>query len=210
MNGMTKLMTLSALAAVVVMGAGCILEETDVELVVKATECMTFDENHTSETFVTPRTLNLADELDDALEDFDVEREDLVRGGMIMATYEVTVPPVHDWTLTGGITVERVDKAAGPVTVVNYTSQSLMDAYGEPVFADLVQAGVDLINDAIDDYIENTTHPNPVLLFKVVNGDCDPNPSVADPLVFEWDACVQFYVVIRKTLEVPDPFPGSD
>jgi hypothetical protein len=126
---------------------------------------------------------------------------------MIVATYEVLDPPAHDWTLTGAITVERVDNSDGPETVIDYASQSLMGAYGAPVFADLNEDGVDLINDAIDDYIAGQ---DPVLLFKVVNSACSPTPSSQDQLIFDWEACVLYYAVVAETLAVPDPFPGSE
>jgi len=207
MNRTMKLITVSALAALVAIGTGCIIEDTGVEIVLKDTYCMTFEESHQSATFVTPRTIDLAEKLDEALADNDLEREDVVRGAMIVATYEVTDPPSHDWTLTGAITVERTDIVDGPETVIDYASQSLMDAYGAPVFADLNEAGVNLINDAIDDYIAGQ---NPVLLFKVVNSACSPTPTSENQLVFDWEACVFYYAVVAETLAVPDPFPGSD
>jgi hypothetical protein len=207
MNRTMRLITVSALAAVVAIGTGCILEDTDVQIVIKDVYCLTFEENHESATFVTPRTIDLAEKLDEALAENDVDREDLVRGAMIVATYQVTDPPVHDWTLTGAITVERTDIADGPETVIDYASQALSDCTDEPVFADLNEDGVELINDAIDDYIAGM---NPVLLFKVVNSACSPTPSSGNPLVFDWEACVFYYAVIEKTLEVVDPFPGSE
>jgi hypothetical protein len=210
MNRTMKLITVSALIALVAIGTGCILEDTGVEIVIKDTYCMTFNENHESATFVTPDTLNLAEKLDEALADNSLNREDLVRGAMIVATYEVTDPPAHDWTITGEITVERMDIVDGPETVIDYASQSLMGAYGAPVFADLNQNGVNLINDAIDDYIAGGVSGSPVLLFKVRNSACSPTPSSVDPLVFEWEACVLYYAVVAETLTVPDPFPGSE
>jgi len=210
MNRTMKLITVSALAALVAIGTGCIIEDTGVEIVLKDTYCMTFEESHQSATFVTPRTIDLAEKLDEALADNDLEREDVVRGAMIVATYEVTDPPSHDWTLTGAITVERTDTADGPDTIIHYRSQALSDCTDEPVFAELDQDGVELINRAIDDYIENGLHSSPTLRFKVVNGDCSPNPSPSDRLVFDWEACVFYYAVIEKTLEVVEPFPGSD
>ncbi len=143
MNRTMKLITVSALAALVAIGTGCIIEDTGVEIVLKDTYCMTFEESHQSATFVTPKTIDLAEKLDEALADNDLEREDVVRGAMIVATYEVTDPPSHDWTLTGAITVERTDIVDGPETVIDYASQSLMDAYGAPVFADLNEDGVE-------------------------------------------------------------------
>jgi hypothetical protein len=208
MNRTMKIITISAaLAALVAIGSGCILEDTGIEIVVKDTYCMTFVENHSSETFTTPYTIDLADEIDEALDDAGVDSEQVTRASMITATYQVTVPPAHDWTLTGQITVERTDIVAGPEVIVNYASQALSACTDEPVFADLNEDGVDLINEAIDDYLDGG---DPVLLFKVQNGDCAPSPSSADRLVFTWEACVLYYAVVRDTLSVPDPFPGSD
>lgn len=207
MNRTMKLVTASALTALVAIGTGCILEDTGVEIVIKDTYCMTFAEDHASETFTTPYAIDLAQELDQALDDNGLEREQLVRGAMIVATYTVTDAPAHDWTIGGSITVERTDVVEGPEPVIDYASQSLMAAYGDTILADLNEDGVNLINDAIDDYIAGQ---NPMLLFKVQNGDCSPTPSESDRLIFEWEACVLYYAVIAETLSVVDPFPGSD
>lgn len=207
MNKTMKLVTMTTLAVLAILATGCITEKVGVEIVIRDTHCMPFAEDHETETFVTPYTLNLADELNEVLEDNDLDRDQLTDGAMFAAKYEVTVPPEHDWQLTGEITVERVDVASGPETVVNYTSQSLLDAYGAPVLGDLNASGVDLINDAIQDYIDGQ---DPVLLFKVVNGDCDPSPSSEDRLVFEWQACVYYYAVVLDSLDTVDVFPGSD
>ena len=186
MNRTMRLITTSAaLAALVAIGSGCILEDTGIEIVIKDVYCMTFEEDHESETFVTPSTINLAEELDQALEDNDVSPDQVVRASMIIATYQVTDPPAHDWTLTGQITVERTDIVEGPEVIVDYASQALSDCTDAPVFADLNEDGVNLINDAIEDYLNGM---DPILLFKVQNGDCDPSPSESDRLVFEWEA----------------------
>jgi hypothetical protein len=208
MNRTMKIITISAaLAALVAIGSGCILEDTGIEIVVKDTYCMTFAENHESETFVTPYTIDLADEIDEALDDAGVDPGQVTRASMITATYQVTVPPAHDWTLSGQITVERTDIVAGPEVIVDYASQALSGCTDEPVFADLNEDGVELVNDAIEDYLNGM---EPMLRFEVHNGDCAPSPSPVDRLVFEWEACVLYYAVVRDTLSVPDPFPGSD
>ena len=65
-------------------------------------------------------------------------------------------------------------------------------------------AGVELLNQALEDYIAGTA--DPVLEFAVENGDVDPNPSVQDMLVFDWRGCVAIHIVAGVSLEVPDPF----
>jgi hypothetical protein len=209
MNRTMKIITISAaLAALVAIGSGCILEDTGIEIVIKDSYCLSFAEDEDSETFTTPSTIDLAEELDEALEDNDVDPDQVVRASMIIATYQVTDPPAHDWTLSGQITVRRTDVAEGPVVIVDYASQALSDCTAEPVYATLNQAGVDLVNDAIDDYLGGVMRP--VLEFSVENGDCSPSPSETDRLIFTWEACVLYYAVVADTLSVPDPFPGSD
>jgi len=207
MNKTMKLLTAAATAILAALATGCIMEEVGVDIVIRDTYCMDFPEYHETETFTTPDTLNLAEELNQVLDDQGLERAQLVDGAMFTVTYEVTEAPVHDWDLTGTITVERLDVAGDTEIVVNYTSQSLLAAYGTPIFADLNEDGVDLVNDAIQDYINGQ---NPVLLFKIENGDCDPSPNSGDPLEFEWEACVYYYAVIRDTLDTVDVFPGSE
>ena len=75
--------------------------------------------------------------------------------------------------------------------------------------ATLVQEGVDLLNDALDDYLAGEM---PVLEFAVVSatGDVDPDPTPQDMMEFDWTACIAFHIVATVTTDAPDPFGGYD
>jgi hypothetical protein len=207
---MMRFLAFVALASLVLIaGGGCILETKTLDIVLDDDGCVQFSENQTSETFTTPDTFYLADELDQLLEDNDLARSDVKAARLISASYEVTSFDIADpnWLLTGAITVERQDVSDGPEHIIDYTSQSVLDAYNVRTVATLNEDGVDLLHRATDDYLDGQY---PVLIFKVQNGSVAPVPTTEVPLVFDWEACFGVYVIIEQEYEVPDPFPGSD
>jgi hypothetical protein len=187
------------------LGPGCILEEKVIEVVVSAETCAEFEEDEDSENFTTPVTIDYAEEIEDILADNGISRSDIMRAKLMKASYEVTsFSHTHDWVISGEITVERTDDPEGPATLVEYTSQSLEAALGVETPAALDPAGVTLINDALDDFVNGDD--DVTLIFAVNNGDVGPtSPSPADRLVFTWRACVVVHVLVAEELEVPDP-----
>ena len=203
---MMKFLAVLALASLVLIaGGGCILKTKTIEIVLNDDGCVQFSEYQTSETFTTPDTFYLADELDELLENNDLSPSNLKTARLSGATYEVTdfntADP--DWVVTGAITIERQDVSDGPENIIDYTSQSILDAYGVRTAAVLNEDGVNLLHRAIDD---DLLGGRPVLIFKVQNGDVSPSPTVGQPLVFDWEACFALYVIIEQEYEVPDPF----
>ncbi|MBD3368016.1 MAG: hypothetical protein GF405_07580 [Candidatus Eisenbacteria bacterium] len=203
----TTWIAIGFLAASLLVGAtGCILDEKVIELVFKNSTCMDFEEYHETEVFTTPEVVDVADDIDDALADQNLSRDDLLDAKLIGGTYQVTdFQHTHDWDISGTITVRRTDISDGPETIVIYTSQSLEDAMPAPVTAQLDSAGVALFNRALDDYLN---WEDPILEFSVNNGDVEPNPSAQDPLEFDWTACLKMYIIVDETYEVPDVFGG--
>lgn len=199
--------TISAVFAAVALclllgGPGCVLEEKVIEIVLKGETCAEFQENHDSEEFTTPVTIDYAERIDDILEDNDLGRSDIKRAKVMSATYQVTdFDHTHDWSISGYITVENLT-GGGPETVVNYTDQSLIAAQPAPVTASLDADGVLVINQALQDYLDGGY---PTLRFTVQNGSVDPSPSPSDPIVFTWEACIKIHVSYQEELEVPDP-----
>ena len=193
-------------AALLLGTTGCILDEKVIEIVFRNATCMEFEENHVTENFTTPEIVDVADDIDDALADQGLTRDDITEASLIGGTYQVTVfDHTHDWEISGSITVRRTDISDGPENIVFYTSQSLEDAMPAPVTATLNAEGVDLFNRALDDYLDGD---NPVLEFTVVNGDVEPAPSELDALEFDWQACLKMYVIVEEDYEVPDVFGG--
>lgn len=184
----------------------CVLEEKVIEIVVTGKTCVDFEENEDSENFTTPVELNYAAEIDSILEHNDLDRSDIESAHVVSATYTVTdFEHDHDWVISGAITVTRMDEAQGPATLIEYTSVSLEQVLEVEMPAVLEPGGVDLLNDALSDYITNPV-AYPVLQFTVENGDVEPAPSLSDSLVFDWTACVTIHVVIEETYETPDVF----
>ena len=208
MTAITKKAALLFLAAGLVAGmSSCILEDRTVEFVVTHETCATFDVNSEAASFVVPTSVFLADELNAALSDNDAAREDVVTARIVSLSYgvtEFTVPvSLHDWHVTGILTVERNDIADGPDTLLNYTDESVMDAYGKRIPAHLNRAGVEIVNRALDDFLAGG---NPVLVFKLNNDTVSPVPTALDPILFQWKPCIVMHIVTKKDIQVPDPF----
>jgi hypothetical protein len=183
-------------------GPGCILEEKVIEVVLTGSTCAVFVENHDTENFTTPVLLDYANEIDEILMDNGLSRDDIAMAKVMSATYQVTsFDHSHDWTISGVITVEWVGASAAE-TIVSYTAQSVEAAEPVPVQASLDADGVQVINDALADYLNGGY---PMLRFEVVNGDVSPTPSEADRLVFTWESCIKVHILYQEELEVPDP-----
>jgi hypothetical protein len=205
MNAIKKNAALALLAALLLAGAsGCITEDRTVEFVITEDTCAPFEVDEQGVSFVLPAYVFLSDELNGALEDNDVARDDIVTARIVSLAYEVTsFSQGHDWTITGSITVERQDISDGPDTLLSYTDQSVEDALGKRIPASLNADGVGVVNRAFDDFIAGG---NPVIVFKVRNGGVSPAPSPSDHLVFTWQPCLVTHIVVKKDMEVPDPF----
>lgn len=197
----------STMSAVVVLclllgGPGCVLEEKVIEVVLTGETCAEFPENHETEEYTTPVTIDYAETIDDILAGEGLARLDIAEAKVMSATYQVTVfDHSHDWTISGYITVEHLG-SGGPATIIDYTDQSLLAAQPAPLPASLNSAGVSIVNEALQDYIDGGY---PVLRFEVNNGSVTPAPSASDRLIFTWEACIKIHVLYQEELEVPDP-----
>ncbi len=193
------------LVAFALSGSNCLLDEKVLEIVYFHKTCADFEENEDSEVFTTPVIVDYAEDLDDILDDNAISKSDINSAHVVSATCMVTdFSHAHDWDISGVITVRRVDTAGAAVTLVTYTSQSVLGALNTSTPAVLSAAGVELINEALAEYIADTA--DPVLEFSVENGNVEPDPSAQDMLVFDWTGCVGIHIVAGISLEVPDPF----
>ncbi len=191
------------LVGLAVGGSDCILEDKVVQLVILGDACTDeFDEYHTTDNWTTPDTYDVSDDLDQILADNGIDKDQIISAKLISAAYMVTDAPVHDWDLSGTITVEY---DSGEQVIVDYTNQSLWEIDGVAKYADLNEAGVEVFNGAIEDYLNGLS---PVLTFRVRNGDVTPTPDGEDPIDFKWVACLKIYVVVEQDYEWPDIFRG--
>jgi hypothetical protein len=205
MKAIDKNAALILLTAVLLAGSSsCVMEDRTVEFVITQESCATLDVDSPTASFGEMAVIFLADELNDALGDDDAAREDVVTVRVVSLSYGVTeFSHTHDWTITGSFTVERQDVSDGPETLLNYTDQSVLEALGVRIPADLNADGVGVINRALDDFIAGG---NPVLIFRMVNSGVSPAPTVSDNIEFQWEPCLVTHIVVGKDIEVPDPF----
>lgn len=204
MKRFISLVTLALCLCAVSVSNNCILEEKVIEIVITDRTCETLVEYHESANFVTPAVINYAAEVDAILADNGYSREKIHSARVVSASYIVTeFDHTHDWVISGYIDVERTDITDGPATLLNYTSQSVTAAMGDVVVAPLEAPGVELLNRALDDYLDGG---NPVIRIAVHNGNVDPAPSAVDPIEFIWEACIVIYVTTQEEVEAPDPF----
>jgi hypothetical protein len=183
-------------------GGGCLMEEKVIEVVVKGETCIEFFEDHETQEYTTPVTVDYAQKIADILEEEGLSRSDIVEAKVMGATYQVTAfDHIHDWRISGDITAEHLGNG-GPSTIIAYTNQSLIAAQPAPIAAHLDAAGVSVVNEALQAYIDGGS---PMLRFEVNNGIVDPEPDESDRLVFTWEACIALHVVYREEVDVPDP-----
>jgi len=206
MKVITKNAALILLTAVLVTGASsCIMEDRTVEFVVTDETCAPFDIDSPLTSFQKTAVVHLADDLKQVLSDTGIAaRKDIVTARIVSLSYSVTqFSHFLDWEITGAVMVELQGGTDGPDTLFNYKDQSVEGAVGVRIPADLNADGVDLINGALDDFIHGG---NPVLIFTVKNREVKPAPRVSDHIRFQWEPCLVTHIVVKKDLEVPDPF----
>jgi hypothetical protein len=186
-------------------GTGCILEDKVVQIVFTDKTSAEFTQNSADEQFLTTEVIDYADQIDKILADNDIGRRDIETALLVSASYGVTsFEQAEDWKITGAILVDRRDISIAQDTLISYTNQSIQDALGKKIPAKLHPAGVGIMNQALSQYIEGSH--NPVIEFTVANGDVDPNPSISNPIVFNWKALLVIQVILTEEFEVPDPF----
>lgn len=179
---------------------GC-LDDKVVELVATGETSADFSQNETSSSWTNAAVLDIGQEVRNILEDNGFDESDIKGAHVTSVSYGVTsFSQAHDWDITGAITATYNGNTQ---TILNYTSQSVQAALGKKIPATLEQPGVDLINQALDDFVAGQ---NPVLTFTINNGSTTPTPSVEGPMIFDWRAWLAIQVIVSQEVTVPDPF----
>ena len=185
---------------VLALSSGCVYDELQTEVVVTEKINVQFDEYRESPAIGSAVVVDdFKMKLMAKLDEHGVELEDVISITMVSGEYKVTKPSkTHDWAVTGEVTIKRQDNPSvpateGPEIFVNLTSQSLFDANGKPVPADLNSAGVGVINNALADLM---TGGDPRLVVTMESDDITPAPTPSDPLEFRWMAMIVFQIVI--------------
>lgn len=179
---------------------GC-LDDKVVELVATGETSADFSQNETSSSWTNAAVLDIGQEVRNILEDNGYDESDIKGAHVTSVHYGVTsFSQAHDWNISGAITVTY---SGNTQTILNYTAQSVQAALGKKIPATLEQPGVDLINQALDDFVAGQ---NPVLAFTINNGSTTPAPSGIDPMIFDWRAWLAIQVIVSQEVTIPDPF----
>jgi len=197
--------SLLLLLALMIPVSGCVLEgESD--MVVTQRFCVNFDEHMTSGA---QNSAQVCDQFRDQilyyLQQEGIDPADIVDAGIVSATYHVSRVsqdngPKGDWVISGYATVYRQDDPNGPImdgpeVFVNQTTQSILDAKGTPVPADLNADGVALLGRALYDLVINGEDPR--IIITLESQAIDPVPTEEAPLDFKWRACVTLQMVVH-------------
>lgn len=192
--------TLLAIGVVPVLLGGC-LKDKVLDLVVTGETSADFAQNETSSSWTTPTIVDVGQQIRDILDDNGYSESDLKAAHVTSVHYGVTsFAQAHDWTITGAITVTYKSSTQ---PILNYASQSVSAVLGKKLPAVLQRSGVDLVNQALQDFIAGE---NPVLIFTIDNGSTAPVPSGTDPMIFDWRAWLAIQVILRQEVTIPDPF----
>ncbi|MBN1461083.1 MAG: hypothetical protein JXA57_16270 [Armatimonadetes bacterium] len=208
-NGMTKILAFLLVTALALSLTGCkVLHEKVVDLVVRNSVCMDFDENHETASYVgDPVPLNVATQIDDALASLDdpLTRDDIRSAKLTAASFRVNSLPedAPDWVVGGRLMISYNQQES---EIAAYSSVRLADAF-DPKYIDLNETGVGLFNDALEDYLN---HADPTVIFWVEGDTCVPDPEdEGENLVFNWTGCLKMYVISELNTEVVDLFGGD-
>ncbi len=186
--------------------SGCLLEEKTIQVVVSEKMSVEYKHSSPSKDFSTFVIVDFAAELDDVLGEQGVEKSDIQYAFVTSLAYGVTFIPdtlTHDWDISGQMLIGRGDISTGPDTLMTYTNQSVRDALDQVIPARLNQDGVGVINQALQQYIDDTHSPR--LVFIVENDEVDPEPNLGDYIVFTWKIWFEIQVIFEETVDVPDP-----
>jgi len=203
MNRRIWFATLLIVSTVFLRGDGCIMKKKVFEIVVKSETSADFEARGSSGSFQDFADVNLDQDIDKALKDAGYSRDD-IKKAVVMAGYYGTIinRNDHDWTVGGAVTVAR-GIAGTPVQVMTYTTESVDGLIGVKKKAKLNQAAVDLVNNAVNDYLAGQN--GIVLRFTLDNATMTPTPSTNE-VDFDWRAWIEIQVILSESADWPDPF----
>jgi len=209
MKRTTALFSLVAVIALAVGLSGCLEKKKKVvEIILTAQTCGEWDQDSADEIFEDTDTIDVAGEINDALASAGVPRDSIlaawILGGAYGSTsFTVTGPP--DWVIWGAIEIERV--GGGSATIINYDSASVKNSLGLEIPAPLQAAGVALLQAGLDDYLAGSD--DVTFIYRIINGDVEPDPSPTQRIVFSWKAWIYLQVKMTEGFELIDPW-GED
>lgn len=198
-NLCARLLVIAVLGVLLAMGSGCVFDHSDV--VINEKVCVTLDEYQTTGTFESFVVCDqFKQKLLEALDENDLEMDDVKRIKMKEGTFKTLSVEPHDWRVTADINIARQDIENGPYddgpeSFTSFKNQSLRALRGHPEDADLHQKGVKLVNRALESLLDGE---DPRLVLLVKNESVVPTPSVSDPMQFTFKACVEFQITVKN------------
>lgn len=200
----TMIIAWMGIVLVALLVPSCIMEEKVLEIVFVGEAAADFSEDEDSADEPETALINIAAELDSILIENEVSKSEIEDAFVTSVHYGVTsFDQDHDWTIAGAVSVRRVDLGGVFTPIANYTSVSVEGALGQKIAVALVQSGVDVVNAALDDFLQNQL---PILEFQVLSDNIVPPPSPSDTMVFDWRAWLAVQLITTEEVEVPDPF----
>jgi hypothetical protein len=203
-----------ALVGLLVCLSGCVLHTRTLTIVVTDFVCTGFYENHDNENYtddVVTVDETFFQDLDNILADNDLTKDDVESVEVVGAYYQVTDGPDYGpWTVSGKVWI-IVDE--GPrIPIISYQSIHVTGPMAAPVRVNTVQAGLDALNGALEEYLaEPSPLDYPMIEFVAdrETGDIDPTPTIDEPLIMTWDGCLSMRVDFTEEYDVYDLFPGE-
>ncbi len=196
------------LAFLIAGGSGCIFATKVMDIVLTDTTCVTFEIDDDDANYADDVELDYAEEISQVLDDNSISREDLHSAHLVSASHEVTsIVGVTDWEVGAEIRVSRLAGPGGavidgPEVIVDFDSVMVQDALGVVAYPDLEADGVELINQALEDFIAGA---DPILFFELVGDFVDPIPTGLNPIVFDWDGCLTVQIITQQEFDMLDP-----
>lgn len=203
-----------ALASLLVGLNGCILQTTEITIVVSDLVCTSFEEDHNSENYTdeTVTVHTLFDDLDGILADNRLTKDDIESVSVDGVYYQVvtgpTPPPAPatEWTVSGSIWIEV--NGGGPVLIATYQPVELTGPMTDPVQIDTDDAGLAELNAALEAY-RTGSYPTIVFTADREAGGISPTPTPESPFTMTWNGCLSMSVDFTEEYDIYDMFPGE-
>lgn len=183
--------------------AGC-TEEKIIEIALNTEYPADFDQGPSADVeFENVDTVDIAGEVEAALAETEYSRADIADAYFNGASYGVIqFSHPHDWEIGGAVFVQRLDLGGSEVEILSYPPVSVQGSLGSKTAALLAPAGVDVINQALNDFVAGA---NPVLRFVTRNESVTPAPGPSDRIEFTWRVWVQYQIVVVESADIFDP-----
>lgn len=187
---------LAAIVCLTAVTTSCIYDPQSGEVVVTETICVNMHQYETDGD-ISSRAINdkFRERLLDEIDSYGATLDDIQSINVVSATYKLASlkNTRHDWRVAADVYVSRNDVSDGPEMLISFSNQSIEALKGKPVVADLDGDGVALLNRALDDLLDGM---DPSVSVVLMNTSISPEPTVDDPLQFNWVACVEFQAVV--------------